>query len=334
MIWKVMITDVSFPDVSLEQAELQSINASLVRLNCLTAADVIQQCQEADALLVQYAPITADVLRALPRLKAISRYGIGVDMIDISAATQNKILVCSVPGYCVKEVATHALAIILYWARRLSTYQQDVRNKRWNLNALDDAHRIHRLDVQTLGLVGAGRIAQELAKMASFLGMKIVYYDPYIKTDPIQEMQAVSFEELITTSDFISIHCPLTQESRGLFDEPIFKAMKSSAVLVNTARGAVVNNSALEKALRYGWIAGAGVDNLEQEPPDWNDPLLTLQNLLVTPHVAFYSEESLSDLQRLTAKAIADLFSCNMPEGLLNSELFPGFIKRMLSDER
>jgi D-3-phosphoglycerate dehydrogenase / 2-oxoglutarate reductase len=105
-------------------------------------------------------------------------------------------------------------------------------------------------------------------------------------------------------------------------------------VLVNTARGAVVNNSALEKALRYGWIAGAGVDNLEQEPPDWNDPLLTLQNLLVTPHVAFYSEESLSDLQRLTAKAIADLFSCNMPEGLLNSELFPGFIKRMLSDER
>ena len=132
MSWKVMITDVSFPDVSLELAELQAIGASLVRLNCKTASDVIQQCREADALLVQYAPITSEVLNSLPQLKIVSRYGIGVDMIDVPAATKNNVAVCNVPDYCIEEVATHALTIILYWARRLSTYQQDVRNQRWN----------------------------------------------------------------------------------------------------------------------------------------------------------------------------------------------------------
>ena len=332
MSWNVMITDVSFPDVSLELAELQLIGASLVRLNCKTANDVIQQCQQADALLVQYAPITAEVLNSLPRLKAISRYGIGVDMIDIPTATKNNVAVCNVPGYCIEEVATHALTMILYWARRLNTYQQDVREQKWNLSKLDSSHRVHRLRGQTLGLVGAGRIAQKLATMANALGISVVYYDPYIPGNPFEGMRSVSLEELIKTSDFISIHCPLTDETRGLFDEQVFQSMKSSSVLVNTARGAVVNNSALEKALCNGWIAGAGLDNLEPEPPDWNDALLVAPNLVVTPHVAFYSEESLRDLQRLTAQAIADLYRQKIPEGLLNSEIFHGFLQRMQSD--
>jgi D-3-phosphoglycerate dehydrogenase len=332
MNWNVMITDVSFPDISLELAELQSIDASLVRLNCITADDVMQQCQEADALLVQYAPITAEVLNSLPRLKAIGRYGIGVDMIDIPAATKNIVAVCNVPGYCIEEVATHALTMILYWARRLSTYQQDVRDQKWNLSKLDAPHIVHRLHGQTLGLVGAGRIAQKLATMANALGMRVVYYDPYLHANPFEAMRSVNLEELIKTSDFISIHCPLTDETRGLFDEHLFRSMKPSSVLVNTARGAVVNNAALNKALCNGWIAGAGLDNLEPEPPDWNNALLAAPNLLVTPHVAFYSEESLRDLQRLTAQAIADLYRHKIPEGLLNSEIFPGFLQRMKSD--
>ena len=130
MSWKVMITDVSFPDVELEQAELSSIGASLVRLDCKTTGEVIQQCKEADALLVQYAPISAEVLNSLPRLKVISRYGIGYDMFDVPAATRNHVAACNVPGYCVEEVASHALSLILYWARRLNTYQQDVRSQR------------------------------------------------------------------------------------------------------------------------------------------------------------------------------------------------------------
>ncbi len=333
MGWKVMITDVSFPDVSLELEELRLIDASLVRLNCKTSNEVIQQCQEADALLVQYAPITAEVLNSLSRLKAIGRYGIGVDMIDIPAATKNKVAVCNVPGYCIEEVATHALTMILYWARRLNTYQQDVRDQKWNLSKLDAPHLIHRLRGQTLGLVGAGRIAQKLATMANALGMSVVYYDPYIRADPFEAMRSVGFEELIKISDFISIHCPLNDETRGLFNEQVFQAMKSSSVLVNTARGAVVKNAALEKALCNGWIAGAGLDNLEPEPPDWNDTLLAAPNLVVTPHVAFYSEESLRDLQRLTAQAIADLYRHKIPEGLLNSEIFPGFLQRMQSDD-
>lgn len=333
MSWKVMITDVSFPDISLERAELQSIDASLVRLNCKTANDVIQQCREADALLVQYAPITSEVLNSLTRLKAIGRYGIGVDMIDVPTATQKNVAVCNVPGYCVEEVATHALAIILHWARRLSTYQQDVRNQRWNLVEVDDSHRIHRLHGQTLGLVGAGRIAQKLATMANALGLNVIYHDPYIHGNPLEIMRSVSLEELIKTSDFISIHCPLTDETRGLFDEQGLHAMKPSAVLVNTARGAIVNSSALEKALCNGWIAGAGLDNLDPEPPNWNDALLRAPNLIVTPHVAFYSEESLRDLQRLTAQAVADLYRQKIPDGLLNSKVLPSLRVRMQSDD-
>jgi len=333
MTWNVMITDVSFPDIRLEEEELKKINASLVRLNCKTEQDVIQACQDADALLVQYAPITADVLNQLPRLKAISRYGIGVDMVDVSAATKKNILVCNVPDYCIEEVATFALSLLLFLARRIPTYQNDVSNQRWNLSDIDDAHRVNRIRGQILGLVGSGRIAQELAKLVTALGIRVVYYDPYVKVSPLDGMSSVSFEELITTSDFISIHCPLTPETRGLFDERVFQAMKSSAVLVNTARGAVVKNCALEQALRNGWIAGAGLDNLEQEPPDWNDSLLSAPNLVVTPHIAFYSEESLKDLQRLTAQSIADLYRQNMPEGLLNPELFPGFLQRMRSHE-
>ena len=331
MSWKVMITDVSFPDISLEQAELESINASLVRLNCKTAGDVIQQCQDADALLVQYTHITSEALNSLPRLKAIGRYGIGVDMIDIPAATRNNVPVCNVSGYCMEEVATHALTIILHWARRLSTYLQDVKNQRWNLIEVDDSHRVHRLSGQTLGLVGAGRIAQKLATMASALGLNVVYHDPYVHGKSFETMRPVSFEELLKTSDFISIHCPLTEETRGLFDEQAFQAMKTSAVLVNTSRGAVVNNSALEKALCNHWIAGAGLDNLETEPPNWGDPLLAAPNLLVTPHVAFYSEESLRDLQRLTAQAVADLYRGDIPEGLLNPDTLPSFRERMQS---
>lgn len=333
MRWNIMITDVSFPDVSLELAELQSVDASLVRLNCKTPNDVIQQCQQADALLVQYAPLTAQVLNSLPRLKAISRYGIGVDMIDIPTATKNNVAVCNVPGYCIEEVATHALTMILYWARRLSTYQQDVRDHKWNLSKLDSSHCVHRLRGQTLGLVGAGRIAQKLATMANALGISVVYYDPYIHVNPFDGMRPVSFEELIKTSDFISIHCPLTNESRGLFDEQAFRSMKPSSFLINTARGAVVNNSALEKALRNGWISGAGLDTVVPEPPNWDDGLLTAPNLVVTPHVAFYSEEALKDLQRLTAQAIVDLYCHKIPEGILNPEVFPVLLQKMQADD-
>jgi D-3-phosphoglycerate dehydrogenase len=332
MSWKVMITDVSFPDVELEQTELSAIGASLVRLDCKTAGDVIQQCKEADALLVQYAPITAEVLKSLPRLKVISRYGIGYDMFDVPAATRNHVAACNVPGYCVEEVASHALSLILYWARRLNTYQQDVRNQRWNLVQVDGAHRVHRLRGQTLGLVGAGRIAQVLGRMANSLGLNVIYYDPYITGNPFDALRPVEWDELIRTSDIVSIHCPLTEETRGLFNETALRSMKPSAVLVNTSRGALVCNSALDKALRQGWIAGAGLDNLETEPPDWEDPLLSAPNLLVTPHVAFYSEESLKDLQRLTAQAVADIYRRQSPEGLLNPEILPQVLQRLDSD--
>ncbi len=333
MKWKVYITDVSFPDVDLEQKEMETIDATLVRLNCKTAQDVIQQCGDADALLVQYAPITEEVLKCLKHLKAVSRYGIGVDMIDVPAATRHGVLVCNVPDYCIEEVAIHALTMMLYWARKLSVYKDEIKYKRWNLTEVDAARQIRRLHGQILGLVGAGRIAQELARLAISLGMRVIYYDPYVSTKLSSQMQPVSFNELVQTSDFISLHCSLTDETRGMFNEAVFQKMKPSAVLINASRGAVVNNCDLNKALRKGWIAGAGVDNLEKEPPDWEDPLLTAPNLVVTPHVAFYSDEALQDLQRLTARAIADVYRGEAPVGLLNSELFPQFLQRMKNHE-
>ena len=310
---QVHLTDSDFNDTDVESATLAPIGATLQRHACRTADDVVATCQDADALIVQWAPITRDVLASLPRVRAIARFGIGVDMIDVAAATERGVAVCNTPEYCIDEVATHALSMLLAQARALPRLQAAIASHRWGFGAVDTP--IHNLARRTLGLVGIGRIGSRLAEFCRPLGLQLIGYDPYARDGQIP---LLSFEELLTRSDFISIHCPLTEETRNLFDAEAFARMKPSAYLINTSRGGIVSSKALEQALHNGVIAGAALDVLPVEPPAWDDPLLKAPNLLLTPHVSWYAEGVTERMRREASAALVQLFSHERPAGLLN----------------
>lgn len=314
--YSVHLTDSDFPDIELESSILAQIGATLQRHTCRSPEEVIEHCRDADALLVQWASLTPDVFKQLPQLKAVARFGIGVDMIDLAAATDQGVAVCNTPTYCIEEVATHALGMILALNRRLFPYRSALTRQLWGVKAVDGA--IQNLSSQVLGLVGVGRIGGRLAELAQCLGMKVIAYDPYASQ---VEIPLVSFSDLLMQSDYISIHCPLTEETRRLFDDSAFAAMKRSAYLVNVARGAVVDTPALQRALLAGEIAGAALDVLPQEPPVWDDPLLSMPNLILTPHVAWYSDGSPHHMRKEAATALVDLFCGKRPAGLLNAEV-------------
>lgn len=306
MGWNVYITDLDLPETDLEERELSAAGLHLTRLDCRTEDDVIALCQNADALMVQWAPITERVFKHLPRLKAISRYGIGYDMIDIEAAAARNIPVANVPHYCTEEVATHAFTLLLAMARQIVPFAGSVRAGNWSIQ--HTAMPVRRLRGQMLGLVGGGRIGRLVGEMAQATGLTVQTFDPYLAAQANAPAGLVDWDELLTTSDFVSIHCPLNRETAHLFGADTFARMKSSAILVNASRGGIVDTSALIDALRSGQIAGAALDVLEREPPQAGDLPPDLPNLLVTPHAAWYSEESLVDLQRLTARAIIEMY--------------------------
>lgn len=315
MGWKVYITDLDLENDDIERELMASIGASLERHQCRTEDEVIKVCGDADALLVQYAPITRRVIDALPQLKAISRYGIGVDMVDLNAAEDRGIPVSNVPHYCTEEVATHAFAMLLASARKLVPLHKSVEKGRWT--AVSVAQPIRRLRGQYLGIVGGGQIGTTLARMAMAVGMEVIVHDPYAVRD-WPEVTYVGWDDILSTSDYISIHCPLNSGTAGMFNEWSFKKMKSSAVLINTSRGGIVVTSALKDALRQGEIGGAALDVLAEEPPAAGDIPGELQNLIVTPHAAWYSEDALVELQRLTAQAIVDFFETGYMAAIAN----------------
>jgi len=319
MQWNVSITDLDMADVDVEREELARIGASLTRHRCLTEDDVIRECQEADALMVQWAPITSRAIEQLPRLKAISRYGIGFDMIDVEAAAKRGIPVSNVPHYCTEEVATHAFALLLASARKIVPLASSVRSGSWSV--LEIARPVRRLRGQVLGLVGGGRIGSQLGSMVKALDMNVVVFDPYAAASASDQTTYVGWEEILATSDFISIHCPLNAQTAGMFNEVTLRKMKPTAVLINTSRGGIVDTSALMSALRNGVIGGAAVDVLAQEPPGPEDIPDNIPHLIVTPHAAWYSEESLVELQRLTAQAIVEIFETGTTSSIVNAPI-------------
>jgi D-3-phosphoglycerate dehydrogenase len=314
--WNVCITDLDLAHIDKERSELARIGATLTRHDCRTEDDVIRTCQEADALLVQWAPITRRVIEQLPRLKAISRYGIGYDMIDVAAAAERGIPVSNVPHYCTEEVATHAFALLLASARKIVPLANAVQAGEWSV--LTVANPVHRLRGQVLGLVGGGRIGRQLGDMARAVGLRVQVFDPYAAVAEGATSLA-GWDDLLETSDYVSIHCPLTDETAGMFNAAAFARMKSSAVLINTSRGGIVNTADLVDALRNGAIAGAAIDVLDQEPPAPGTIPADLPNLLVTPHAAWYSEESLVDLQQLTAQAVVEIFETGTTGTVVNA---------------
>lgn len=313
---KVVITDCDHPSVEIERKVFSEIDPEFVLAYCNTEDEVIETAKDADGIINQYAPITKRVIKSLKKCKVIARYGVGVDNIDIEAATEYGIIVANVPDYCVDEVSTHAMALILSCARGITLLDNKIRDKKWDFTL---AKPLFRTKGKTLGLFGLGRIARVVAQKASGFGFKIIACDPYVsKVD--DEIELVEFSKLLSNSDFISIHSPLTDETRHLFGENNLRAMKKTAYLINTSRGSIVDEEALYNILKKRWIAGAALDVMEKEPPDWENLLLKLDNLIITPHISFYSEESYVELKTKTAKAVLSVLKGKLPRAMVNPQ--------------
>jgi len=317
---RIVITDCDHPSVEIERAILSEIDPELILANCNTEDEVIEEAHDADGIINQYAPITRKVIESLKKCKVIARYGVGVDNIDVEAATEHKIIVANVPDYCIDEVSTHTMALILACARGITLLNSKIKEKRWDFTL---AKPLFRTQGKTLGLFGLGRIARIVAQKALGFGFKIIAYDPYVpRVD--DGIKLVEFSQLFSDSDFVSIHVPLTAETRHSFGENELKKMKKTAYLINTSRGPIVDEKALYQALKNKWIAGAALDVMEEEPPDWNSSLLQLDSLIITPHISFYSEESYIELKIKVAEAVCSVLKGELPRTMVNPQVVKG----------
>ncbi len=315
--FKVVVTDSVFPHLETERRLLAQVGAELVALQAHRDDELVEAVRDADALLVCFAPVTKRVVEAARRCKVIARYGIGVDNVDVATATARGIVVTNVPDYCVEEVSDHTLALLLACARRVVWLDRTVRAGRWDAR---DAVPVRRLSGQTLGLVGFGKIPRLVAQKAQALGLRVLAFDPYVDPSAMRKLgvEPAGFRSLLERSDYVSLHTPLTPQTEGLIDEAALRWMKPTAYLINTARGRIVDERALVIALERGWIAGAALDVLPTEPPPPDHPLRRLPNVVLTPHVAFYSEESLQELQRKAAEEVVRVLSGQSPRYPVN----------------
>jgi D-3-phosphoglycerate dehydrogenase len=313
---KALITDHTWPDVRVEVAILEAAGLEVIDAPNPDEGTLSSLATDVVAILTCFAQVTPSVIESARELRVVARFGVGVDNIAVEAASARAIPVTYVPDYCVAEVAEHALALLLAQARGIVRYDTSVKGRGWDLGV---AAPLRRIEGQTLGLIGCGRIGARLASKAKGLGLRVIAHDPAVTSTP-DGVDAVTLDELLEQSDFVSLHVPLTSETRGLIGEPILRRMKRTAFLINTARGGLVDTHVLARALREGWIAGAGLDVLPHEPIASDDPLLELDNVVLTPHVAFYSEESLADLRRRTAQSVVDVLADRAPEHLANAD--------------
>ncbi|MDY6817967.1 MAG: C-terminal binding protein [Halobacteriales archaeon] len=312
--YRVIVSDTKVLDLEAEADVLAEVDAELVSTDARTPAELIEVGEGADAMIVAAdVTVSAEVFEALDSLVAVGRAGIGIDNIDVGAADEHGVTVINVPDYCVDEVSAHALSLMLGGLRRLTAYDRHIRDGSWTWS---DGAPIPRLAGQTVGLVAFGKIARRVAKKLTGFDVDVVAYDPYV---PAYEMahydvEPVDFETLLSTADIVSVHAPLTEETRGLFDAEAFATMQDDAVFVNTARGPIVEEAALAEALEADSLAFAGIDVMEVEPPE-DSPLLECENAILTPHAAWYSEHSRVDLSEQVAADVATALEGGEPHG-------------------
>jgi D-3-phosphoglycerate dehydrogenase / 2-oxoglutarate reductase len=303
----VLITDNDLGDSGLESAALEKALGAVVTVRQYrTEADVIAGVVETepDALIVQWAPITAAVMDAMPQCKVISRVGIGVDMIDLEAAAQRGIEVRNVPTYCLEEVATHAFALALDLWRRIPSFDAQVRSGQWS--AMTYAPHIKRLSQSTIGIVGLGRIGRNVARGFEVWGSTIIVHDPVTTSS---DYTLVNLDTLVAEADIISLHAPLTDQTRHMINHHTIGLMRKKPVIVNTSRGPLIDEAALVVGLESGQVGGAALDVFATEPLPEDSALRSAPNVILTPHAAWASIEALPDLRRLSAQNIIDFFS-------------------------
>jgi D-3-phosphoglycerate dehydrogenase len=296
----VVITDCDHGNVDIEREVFHSAGLTTTVARCRTAADVVAAGRGALALVTQYAPVTRAVLDQLPTVRAVARYGTGVDTIDVAAAADRGVAVMSVPDYAVSEVSDQTIALIMALARGVVVADRAVRAGRWDLDAV---RQVRRTSTMRLGLVGVGRIGATVARKASALGFEVAAYDPVGVPDGIEQ---VDFAGLLASSDVVSLHLPLTEQTHHLIGAAELDLMRPGAFLVNTARGAIVDEAALAAALRAGKLGGAGLDVVESEPLAADSPLRDCPNVVITPHVGFYSQQALHELKLRVATGVVE----------------------------
>lgn len=304
MTYDIVVSDSKVIDLESGQTAFAEVDATLRTTEARAPAALIEDATGADAMIVDASTqVTGDVLRSLDSLRVVGRSGIGVDNVDLETAADLDVPVVNVPDYCLDEVSTHALGMLLSCARKLPQLDAGVKEGEWDWSF---AQPIRRLKGQTVGIVGFGKIGRSFAQKLRGLGVDALVYDPYVSTTDLTgfDVTRVEFDRLLAASDFVSIHTPLTDETRGMFDVTAFEAMRDHAILVNTARGPIVDEDALVAALEADELGGVGLDVRDPEPPE-EEPLLAFENVVLSPHAGFYSEEARRELTRSVSEDVA-----------------------------
>jgi D-3-phosphoglycerate dehydrogenase len=304
----IAITDSVFPSLDPAKKALARLDPDYRMAKSASPEDILAVARDADAILVTYAKLNGELLRQLTRCRAIGRFGLGVDNIDLPATKERGIAVNYVPDYCLREVSDHAMALLLALARKITFSNKLVQSGRWEVPPIVP---LHRLEGRVLGLIGFGNIPRALAPKAQSFGLKVCTYDPYVSEDALKAtgVESVSFDELLARSDFISVHAPLQPATRGLLNAKAFAKMKKGAFVINTARGPLIDEAALVEALDSGRLGGAALDVVATEPLAKDSALLGRDNVILTPHTAFYSIEALEELQTKCASDVARVLS-------------------------
>ena len=318
--FKVVLIEHGYASIACEREIIAGAGGELIDADKLELSEALALCDTADAILFRRIEINAEMIRRFRQCKIIVRYGVGTDNVDIRAATKARIIVGHVPLYCIDEVSTHAIALLLACVRKVVSTHDKMGSGGWDLHRADP---IFRMAGRTLGIVGFGNIGRAVAQKLTGWGLRIIVCDPYFeksRTDALRA-QFVDFDTLCREADYLTLHCPLLPETRHLIDERALSMMKPSAIVINTARGPVVDSQALLCALQQNQIAAAGLDVFEEEPLPKKSPLRNHPRIVVSDHTAWYSEESQLQLQKTAAEEIARVCTGGLPRSLANPEV-------------
>jgi D-3-phosphoglycerate dehydrogenase / 2-oxoglutarate reductase len=320
---KVVIADYDFGDTEFERQILEGAGFQLVALQAKSEEDLIDHVRDCDAVITQYARIGRRVIDAMQHCQVIARYGIGVDIVDVEAATTKNIQVTNVRDYCTEEVADHAIALLLCLARRLFDYNAATHRGEWKWQS---GRPIYRIRGRTMGIVSFGRIGRAIAERGKALGLHVIGYDPFLdsSTFRVAGVERVDREEVFRRSDFLMVQVPMTPETRHFAGESELRLMRRNGIVINTGRAQTIDHAALLKVLREGHLAGAGLDDIEEEPAkrrDWSpqeNPLFGLNNVIITPHAAYYSEESIELARKTAAEEVVRVLQGEPPRFPVN----------------
>lgn len=316
---RIVITDCDHDSITFEEVVALEHGIILERRQCLTEDEVIEAARDADAILVQYAPISARVLQALPKLRAIGRYGVGVDTVDVDEATKQGVAVCNVPDYGTEDVSDHAIALAMAMVRSVPRLDRQIRAGGYNYA---EVRPLHRTAGQVFGVLGLGLIGSATARKAQGIGFRTIGFDPLHAVGSVTAggVEVVDLETLLGTADILSLHVPLNPATQHIISAKTLRSMKRGAKIVNTARGGLIDTEALVEAITSGHLSGAALDVFEREPLPVGSPLTALPNVVLTPHISWYSEESYGELKSRTIRNVVDVLVGTPPRNIINPE--------------